>query len=102
MGFGDCEVDLAAGLSGGISRHQKGRGRLGPLVVPGSPPPAPGLHRPPARGFLGRERRLRCGAASVELPRPRPAAPGLTSPRSPGGAGPRSRVPLQQPPPARS
>lgn len=24
---------------------------------------------------------------------------GLTSPRGPGGAGPRSRVPLQQPPP---
>lgn len=85
-------------------RHWEAMGEVGAARSPWIPAPSPGIP-PPARPGLpleGAETAARRGAASVEPPRPRPAAPRLTSPRGPGGAGPRSRVPLQLPPPARS
>lgn len=51
------------------------------------PPPAPGLHRPSGTSSGGSGDCGGRGAASVEPLRPRPAAPRLTSPHGPGGAG---------------
>lgn len=76
------------GCQGSLQTPGRAGRKSRPCAIPGSRPPAPALRRPPARGFLRREQRLRRGAASVEQPGPRPAAPRLTSPRGPGGAGP--------------
>lgn len=52
----------------------------GPRVVPGSPPPIPALHHPPAPGFLGKERRLRRGLGGATSFPPR-SAPTHIAPR---------------------
>lgn len=79
------------------SRKEWGRSGRAPSLHPRPRPRAPPSAGPPRTGA---ETAARCGLAGAATSPPRP--PRLTSPRGPGGAGPRSRVPLQQPPPARS
>lgn len=99
------EKNLGCGVVRGISRlgtpvdsrKEWGRSGRAPSLHPRPQPWAPPYAGPPRTGA---ETAARCGLAGAATSPPRP--PRLTSPRGPGGAGPRSRVPLQQPPPARS